>query len=80
MTSLLPVWIALGAIALYEILALFTPLVTWSVLISNALKGHPKKAIAIFAVVVLIAGHVIFGWFNRHHAQPPSGECLQECY
>jgi membrane-anchored protein YejM (alkaline phosphatase superfamily) len=64
------VWVALAAIGAYELWALLTGGATWSVLISTSLKGHPIKATIIFVVVIAIAGHVIFGWFNRHHHRP----------
>lgn len=66
------VWIALAAIFAFEVWALLTHRPTWSVIIRSALQGHPIKAAIVFGIVVLIAGHVLFGWFNRHHHVQPA--------
>ena len=67
------VWVALAAIGAYELWAALTGHLTWSQLIHGALKDHPVRQVVIFGIVVLIAGHLIWGWFNRHpHHQAPA--------
>ncbi len=77
-----PVWVALAAIAGYELWAFLTGHPTWSDLISDSLRGHPVKQVVILTVVVLIAVHVIFGVFNRHKKHPPQKppECCEVDY
>lgn len=68
------VWVALAAIGAYELWAALTGHLTWSQLIHGALKGHPVRQAIIFGVVILIAGHLVWGWFNRHkhHDKQPA--------
>ncbi len=59
------VWIALIGVVAFEVWALLTGHQTWSQRIHGAVRGHPVRASLLFGIVLVLAGHIFFGWFFR---------------